>query len=95
VLLGELHRSHRCATPVRSVQVWTNSGLVFVLVRMLGLIQVVVVLVVGMGSCGQFARRSPPRAQYKGGRSRSFEMERRNGPRSSFCRFCPPSAREG
>jgi hypothetical protein len=29
---------------------------------------------------GQFARRSPPRAQYEGGRSRSFEMERRNGP---------------
>jgi hypothetical protein len=33
---------------------------------------------------GQFARRSPPRAQYGGGRSRSFEMERTNGPRSSF-----------
>jgi predicted acylesterase/phospholipase RssA len=33
---------------------------------------------------GQFARRSPPRAQYEGGRSRSSKMERRNGPRSSF-----------
>jgi hypothetical protein len=33
---------------------------------------------------GQFARRSPPRAQYGDGRSRGFEMERRNGPRSSF-----------
>jgi hypothetical protein len=33
---------------------------------------------------GQFARRSPPRAQYGDGRSHSFEMERRNGPQSSF-----------
>jgi hypothetical protein len=45
---------------------------------MLGLVQVVVVRVVGMAS--QFARRSPPRAQYEDGMSRSFEMERRNGP---------------
>jgi hypothetical protein len=29
---------------------------------------------------GQFARRSPPRARYGDVRSRSFEMERRNGP---------------
>jgi hypothetical protein len=33
---------------------------------------------------GQFARRCPPRAQYGDERSRSFEVERRNGPRSSF-----------
>jgi hypothetical protein len=32
------------------VQVWTDPELVFVVVRMLGLVQVVVVLVVGMGS---------------------------------------------
>jgi hypothetical protein len=32
------------------LQVWTDSGLVFVLVRMLGLVPVVVVLVVGMES---------------------------------------------
>jgi hypothetical protein len=44
---------------------------------------------------GQFARRFPPRAQYEGGRSRSFEMERRNGPRSSFHDFRPPPARQG
>jgi hypothetical protein len=29
---------------------------------------------------GQFARRSPPRAQYGNGRSHSFELERRDGP---------------
>jgi hypothetical protein len=29
---------------------------------------------------GQFARRSPPRAQYREGRIHSFEMERRDGP---------------
>jgi hypothetical protein len=44
---------------------------------------------------GQFARRSPPRAQYRDGRSRSFEMERRNGPQSSFCGFGRPLVREG
>jgi hypothetical protein len=31
---------------------------------------------------GQFARHSPPHAQYGDGRIRSFEMERRDGPRS-------------
>jgi hypothetical protein len=44
---------------------------------------------------GQFARRSPPHAQYEDGRSRSFEMERRNHSRSSFCGFDPPPVREG
>jgi hypothetical protein len=44
---------------------------------------------------GQFARRSPPRAQYGDGRSHSFEMERRNGPQSSLCGFGPPPVREG
>jgi hypothetical protein len=36
------------ATPVKPVQVWTDSKLVFVVVRMLILVQVVVVLVVGL-----------------------------------------------
>jgi hypothetical protein len=44
---------------------------------------------------GQFVRRSPPRAQYGDGRSRSFEMERRDGPRFSFNGFGPPLGREG
>jgi hypothetical protein len=44
---------------------------------------------------GQFARRSPSRAQYGDGRSRSFEMERRDGPRSSFRGFGPPPVRKG
>jgi hypothetical protein len=43
----------------------------------------------------QFTRRSPRRAQYEGGRSRSFEMERRNGPRSPFRGFRSPPARQG
>jgi hypothetical protein len=38
---------------------------------------------------GQFARHSPPHAQYEAGRSHSFEMERRNGPRFSFRGFRP------
>jgi hypothetical protein len=38
------------ATPVRLVQVWADTGLVFVLVMSLGLVQVVVVLVVGLES---------------------------------------------
>jgi hypothetical protein len=33
---------------------------------------------------GQFARRSPPRAQYGDGKGRSFEMERRVGQRFPF-----------
>jgi hypothetical protein len=44
---------------------------------------------------GQFARHSPPRAQYGNGRSRSFEMERRDSPWFSFCGFGPPLVREG
>jgi hypothetical protein len=50
VLLAEHHRSDRCTPPVRPVLVWTDSGLVSVLVRMLSLVLVVVVLVVGMES---------------------------------------------
>jgi hypothetical protein len=38
------------ATPVRPVQVWTDSSLGFVLVQMLGLVLEVVVLVVGLES---------------------------------------------
>jgi hypothetical protein len=44
---------------------------------------------------GQFARRSPPLAQYRDERSRGFEVERRNDPRSSFCGFGPLQGREG
>jgi hypothetical protein len=36
------------ATPVKLVQVWTDSELVFVVVRMLILVQVVMLLVVGL-----------------------------------------------
>jgi hypothetical protein len=44
---------------------------------------------------GQFARHSPPRAQYGNGRSRSLELERRDGPQSSFRGFSPPLVSEG
>jgi hypothetical protein len=44
---------------------------------------------------GQFGRRSPPRAQYGDGRGRIFELERRDGPRFSFCGFGPPLVSEG
>jgi hypothetical protein len=44
---------------------------------------------------GQFARRSPPRAQYGDGRGRSLELERRDGPRFSFCGFGPSLISEG
>jgi uncharacterized membrane protein len=50
VLLAGLHRSDRCATPVRPVQVWVDRGLVFILVMSLDLVQEVVVLVVGLES---------------------------------------------
>jgi hypothetical protein len=44
----------------------------------------------GESTGGQFAMRSPSRAQYEDGRGRSFELERRDGPRSSFRSFDPP-----
>jgi hypothetical protein len=44
---------------------------------------------------GQFARHSPPCAQYEDGRSRSFEMERRDGPQFVFRCFGSPLVREG
>jgi hypothetical protein len=50
VLLTELHRSNRCATPVRPVRVWTGRTLGFVLIQMIGLVLEVVVLVVGLES---------------------------------------------
>jgi hypothetical protein len=50
VLLAGLHRSDRCTTPVRPVQVWANRGLVFVPVMSLDLFQVVKVLLVGLES---------------------------------------------
>jgi hypothetical protein len=43
----------------------------------------------GEFSGGQFARHSPPRAQYGYGRSHSFQLERRDGPRFSFRGFGP------
>jgi hypothetical protein len=49
----------------------------------------------GESAGSKFARRSPPRAQYGDGRSRSFEMEMRDNPRSSFRGFGPPPVREG
>jgi hypothetical protein len=48
VLLAGLHRSDRCTTLVRPVQVWADRVLVSMLARRLGLVQVVVVLVVGL-----------------------------------------------
>jgi hypothetical protein len=50
VLLAKHHQLDRCTPPVRPMQVWADSGLVFVLVRMRGLVLVVMVLVVGMES---------------------------------------------
>jgi hypothetical protein len=50
VLLAGLHQSDRYTTPIRPVQVWVDRVLVSVLVRRLGLVRVVLVLVVGMGS---------------------------------------------
>jgi hypothetical protein len=44
---------------------------------------------------GQFATCSPPLSQYGNGRSRSFELERKDGPRYSFCGFGPPPVKEG
>jgi hypothetical protein len=49
-VLAGLHQSDRCATPVRPVQVWTDSILGFILVQMLGLVLEVMVLVVGLES---------------------------------------------
>jgi hypothetical protein len=49
----------------------------------------------GESAGGQFARHSLPRAQYGDGRSRNFEVERRDDPRFSFCGFGPPPGREG
>jgi hypothetical protein len=43
----------------------------------------------------QFARLSPPCAQYGDGRIHSFEMERRNNPWAFFHGFGPPPGREG
>jgi hypothetical protein len=48
VLPAGLHRSDRCTTLVRPVQVWADRVLVSVLARRLGLVQVVMVLVVGL-----------------------------------------------
>jgi hypothetical protein len=44
---------------------------------------------------GQFARRSPPRAQYGEGRIHSFENERRDSSQAFFPGFGPPPGREG
>jgi hypothetical protein len=50
VLLTGLHRSDRCVTPGRPVQVQAGRGLVFVLVMSLGSVQEVKILVVGLES---------------------------------------------
>jgi hypothetical protein len=50
VLLAGLNRSDRYVTPVRPVQVWTDSSLGFELVQVLGLVQEVVKLVVCLES---------------------------------------------
>jgi hypothetical protein len=55
----------------------------------------VVVQVVGLESLQVVSLLGVPRAQYGDGRSRSFEIERRDGPRSSFRGFGPPPVREG
>jgi hypothetical protein len=85
------------ATPVRPVLAWTDSNSGFVLVHVRGLVREVVVLVVGLESFagGQVARCSPSRAQYGDGRSRSFEMERRDSPWAFFRGFGPPLGGEG
>jgi hypothetical protein len=44
---------------------------------------------------GQFARCSPHHVQYGDGRSCSFQMQRRDGPLSSFHGFGPPPVIEG
>jgi hypothetical protein len=49
----------------------------------------------GEFSGGQLDSHSAPRAQYGDGRSCSFEVERRDGPRSSFRGFGPPRVRDG
>jgi hypothetical protein len=48
----------------------------------------------GESAGGQFVRRSPSRAQYRDGRSRSFEMDRSDDPRFSFRGFGPSPGRE-
>jgi hypothetical protein len=50
---------------------------------------------VGEFAGGQFARRSPPHAQYGNGKGRSFELKRRDVPRAFFRGFSPPPVREG
>jgi hypothetical protein len=49
----------------------------------------------GESAGGQFARHSPSHAQYRDGRSRSSEMERRIDPWFSFRGFGPSPGREG
>jgi hypothetical protein len=48
----------------------------------------------GKGAGGQFARRSPPRAQYGDRRGHSFELERKDVPRAFLRVFGPPPGRE-
>jgi hypothetical protein len=48
----------------------------------------------GESAGGQLARHSPSRVQYGNGRSRSFEMERRDDPWFSFRGFGPSPGRE-
>jgi hypothetical protein len=56
----------------------------------------VVVMVVGLESLQVVSLLGalPPRAQYEDGRSRSFEIERRDSPQSFLRGFGPPPVRE-
>jgi hypothetical protein len=65
-------------------------------VMSLGLVQEVMVLVVGLESLQVASLLGVlPLMLNTGMRTRSFEMERRNGSRSSFRGFGPPPVREG
>jgi hypothetical protein len=92
------------ATPVRPVRHTgqTSAGLgrqrwlVFVPVMSLGLVQEVVVLVVGLESLQVVSLLGVfPSCSIRDGRSRSIELERRKGPWSSFRGFGFPPVREG
>jgi hypothetical protein len=62
----------------------------------LSLVLEVVVLVVGLESLQVVNLLGiPPSCSIRGWEDFSFEMERRNGPRSSFRGFGPPPVREG
>jgi hypothetical protein len=82
--------------PVRPVWRQQAVGLVFVLVMSLGLLQEVVVLVVGQKSLQVVSVLGvPPSCSIRGWEDSWFEIQRRNDPRSSFHGFGPPPGRDG